>query len=79
MVIFIFILFGSTNKKLYVILRVRVQNQASEELWEWRNTSAEGLWHLGVQEHLSEPQSIKGLAALGNQQVSMACFMHVMV
>lgn len=77
LVIFIFIRFGSTNKKLYVILRVRVQNQASEELWEWRNTSAEVLWHLGVQEDLSEPQSIKGLAALGNQQVSMACVMHI--
>ncbi len=77
LVSFLFILFGSTNKKLYVILRVRVQNQASEELWEWRNTSAEVLWHLGVQEDLSEPQSIKGLAALGNQQVSMAFVMHV--
>jgi hypothetical protein len=54
-----------------------VQNQASEELWELRNTSAEVLWHVGVQEDLPEPQSIKGLAALGDQQVSMACVMHV--
>jgi hypothetical protein len=28
LVIFIFIRFGSTNKKLYVILRVRMQNQS---------------------------------------------------